>query len=335
MAKRFCPWYGFAATVLLAWPMPALSQPTAKPATPKATASPLGPNRFEQRLTRLLGARKGAIVVMQVRDGRMLGVVNPDLAVGRAIPPGSVMKVPTVIAAWQESVLNDHRQITCAGPTGDPSCWQKHGPIDLLGALSKSCSAYVGTVGRELGAKRLTTWWRRLGFGQSTGIDLPNEAAGSLAKPGDQVNWAVTACGDGPGVTATPVQVAACYAAIANGGQRWRPAIHQPKALAGMLFAVDGMELPHIRRALMTAVTEGSALGAAPIGLAVAGKTGTASMPGFRNRTSGWFAGFAPADRPEVVVVVELDDAKGYLHAVPLAKQVFEAWQTESRSSSR
>jgi cell division protein FtsI/penicillin-binding protein 2 len=299
-----------------------------------ATPLPAGQNRLEQRLGRLLGPRKGSIVVMRVQDGRVLALVNPDLAIGRAIPPGSVMKVPTVMAAWQEAVLNDQRRITCDGPTGDPACWQKHGPIDLLGALSKSCSAYVGTVGRELGATRLTKWWHRLGFGQPTGIDRPKEATGNVPLPGDRVNWAETAVGDGPGIKATPIQVAVCYAAVANGGQRWRPAIQQPKALAGMLFPNGGVDLTVIRRALTEAVTQGSAQGAAPAGLSVAGKTGTASMPEVRNRTSGWFAGYAPADRPEVVVVVELDDAKGYVHAVPLAKQVFEAWQAESRLTS-
>jgi cell division protein FtsI/penicillin-binding protein 2 len=301
----------------------------------RPTGLPVAGNRFEQRLTAILGTRKGSITVMRVQDGRVLAMVHPELAAGRAIPPGSVMKVPTVVAGWQEAVLNAHRVIGCGGPTGDPTCWQKHGPIDLLGALSKSCSAYVGTVGRDLGAKRLIGWWRRLGFGQPTGIDVAREASGSLPEPGERINWADAGVGDSPAVTVTPVQIAACYAAIANGGQRWRPGIRQPKALSGMLFASGGMDLGLIRRALTDAVTQGSAVGAAPPGLTVAGKTGTASMPEFRNRTSGWFAGFAPVNRPEVVVVVELDDAKGYVHAVPLAKQVFAAWQAESRPSSQ
>jgi beta-lactamase class D len=306
-----------------------------KPGNVRPTALPVGGNRFEQRLTTLLGARKGSITVMRVSDGRILAMVHPELAAGRAIPPGSVMKVPTVVAGWQEAVLNDHRLIPCDGPTGDPACWQKHGPIDLLGALSKSCSAYVGTVGRELGAKRLIGWWRRLGFGVPTGIDVAKEASGRLPAVGDRVNWAETGVGDSPAITVTPVQIAACYAAIANGGQRWRPAIRQPKALSGMLFAAGGLDLGLIRRALADAVTHGSAVGAAPPGLSVAGKTGTASMPEIRNRTSGWFAGFAPVDRPEVVVVVALDDAKGYIHAVPLAKQVFAAWQADFRHSAK
>jgi cell division protein FtsI/penicillin-binding protein 2 len=102
-----------------------------------------------------------------------------------------------------------------------------------------------------------------------------------------------------------------------------------------MIFSSGSTDLALIRRGLSDAVTQGSAKGAAPAGLAVAGKTGTASMPGFKGRTSGWFAGFAPADKPEVVVVVQLDDAKGYVHAVPLAKQVFETWQAASRQPAR
>ncbi|MBC7542559.1 MAG: hypothetical protein H7338_07505 [Candidatus Sericytochromatia bacterium] len=308
---------------------------TAVPAKPGQTAAKPTPNRLEAKLSHLLGARKGTIVVMRVTDGRLLAVVNPALAAARAISPGSVMKVPTLVAGWQEGVLNPHRLIPCAGPTGDPACWEVHGNMDLKGAISRSCSCYVGMVGRELGAKRMTKWWRKLGFGQRTGVDLPNEVPGYLAEPGDRVAWADTAVGEGPGILATPLQLVSFYGAIANGGQRWRPNLHKPKALLGMLFPVSGgLDLAVLRQGLSEAAISGSAKGASPADLIVAGKTGTASMPGFKNRTSGWFAGYAPANRPQIAIVVELDDAKGFIHAVPLAKQVFETWQTEIRLPS-
>ena len=305
---------------------------TAAPATPKPSATPTPvPNPLQERLGRLLGPRKGTIVVMRVSDGKLLAVVNPALAAGRALPPGSVMKVATLVGGWQEGVVNAHRQIPCAGPKGDPPCWEVHGPIGLTGAISRSCSAFVGTVGRELGAQRLTKWWSRLGFGHRTGVDLPQEAAGTMAEPGDRIDWAEAAVGDGTGILVTPVQLVSFYGAIANGGQRWRPTIKQPKALLGMIFPVPGgLDLSVIRQGLVEAGLSGSAKGVSPAGLAVAGKTGTAGMPGFKNRTSGWFAGYAPAAHPQIAVVVELDDARGFIHAVPLAKQVFETWQTDS-----
>lgn len=304
-------------------------------AIPVQAASPSAPNRLERRLQAILGARKGSIVVMAVSDGKLQAVVNPALAAARALPPGSVMKVPTLIAAWEERLITPQRTIVCNGPDGDPPCWKPHGPIDVIQAISLSCSAYVGEVGRELGPQKLRNWWARFGFGRLTGADLPGEVPGQLPDANASADLHRNAIGDSPSISVTPLQLASFYAALANGGHRWRPSLRQPKALSGLIVPgstrPDGLDMQVIRLGLQEAVNSGSAKGAASKGLEVAGKTGTASMPGFKGRTSGWFVGFAPAQRPEIVVVVQVDDGNGYTHATPLARQVLQVWQEEKR----
>ncbi|MGH7317905.1 MAG: penicillin-binding transpeptidase domain-containing protein, partial [Candidatus Rokuibacteriota bacterium] len=155
-------------------------------------------------------------------------------------------------------------------------------------------------------------------------------------RPGEIANLSI---GQGRALV-TPLQVARFMAAIANDGILWRPRlVHQVEAAGSTLLAVAPQATgrvtlaPHVlavlRRALWSAVNQGGTGAAAAIpGVAVAGKTGTAQLvqdsDSSRGEDHAWFAGYAPADDPQVVVVVLVErGGMGGKVAAPLARQIF------------
>lgn len=283
-----------------------------------AIASELDLQRTAQRA---LGDRPGSVVALDARDGRLLAVVNPRVAASTAFPVGSLAKLVTGMAALDAGLTDGARRIVCKGRFERWKCWRVHGEQTLEQAIANSCSTYFFTVGRELGAPRLTQAFRTAGFGRSTGSDLTDEASGRLTAARTRDEVTELAYGDTTALLATPLQVAAWVGAIANGGTRYAPHITPaaPRPL-GRLSASGGLDL--VRTGMRRAILEGSATGADVPRLSVHGKTGTSTHPHAVNRRHGWFAGFA-GNR---VVVVFVKDGNGYDVAAPIAREVFDAW---------
>lgn len=290
-------------------------------------------------------ARRGTVIVMEPDTGAVLAMAcrphfNLDSREGETegafnfatqgeFEPGSLFTVVGMSAALEHGVIGYDTEIDCHsglyldGPVKVPD----HHPYGMLSAwkvLQKSSNIGSCLIARQLGRERFHDHARALGFGEKTGIDLLAESIGRLNDSGNEVDFSRLSYGYG--VAVTPIQVAAAYSAIANGGRLMRP------RLVDAVLAPDGkvietrkpVELRRVfseetarlmRKALANVCTaEGTASRAMVDGSTVAGKTGTARKTSPEGRgyladsyvTS--FAGMLPAADPEYVCVVVIDD---------------------------
>lgn len=295
-----------------------------------------------------------------------------------ALPPGSVFKVLSAVALLESGEVRPQTAHACQGYWKQPDelrcavyrrSGQGHGEVDLAGALACSCNVYFFEHAARAGAGPLVDWAEQFGFGQRTGVDLPHEATGRMPRidpaiadtnPGRaQTAAQLLAIGQGE-LTATPLQVARCLAAIANGGQLVTPyvvstlgldasaprdddssaaahdAASQPldaefPELAGRaprkIAGLDARHLAAVREGLERVVDDPDGTAHGSLGnsqLAIAGQTGTAQA-GAGLADHAWFAGYAPADAPRVVVVVAIEHAgEASVAAGPVARLVFE-----------
>jgi len=245
-------------------------------------------------------------------------------------------------------------------------CWQKngHGAVSVERALKVSCDIFFYNTGARLGVDKIAEWAKDLGFGAINQIDLDGEKAGVVPStqwaatkqhrkwyPSETISVAI---GQGP-LIVTPLQVATMMGAIANNGTVYRPhvvryiehtnpdgTVQRYKVATQALhhLKMQPEALAHVRSGLWKVVNEegGTASNARIAGLNVAGKTGTvqviaqhgwfstAGLP-FMSRDHAWFASYAPADNPQMVVVVFVEHAgaHGGTDSAPLARLLYEA----------
>lgn len=259
-----------------------------------------------------------------------------------AYPPGSTFKPIVGVAALAEGITYagkiylDTGSWSAMGSRWVKSCWKKsgHGRINFVQGVIESCDTVFYEIGYKFhrqGGELLQQWARRFGLGAPTGIDLPSEARGRVPDkawkkawfksprnqvwfPGDTVNMSI---GQGD-LLVTPLQLANAYAAIANGGVLYRP--HLAKTILSYdgktikefgpeevsRLPVSAADLATMQRSLERVVTEGTAaLAFAGFPVKVAGKTGTAQVLG--KDDYAWFAAYAPADSPQYVVLVMVE----------------------------
>jgi cell division protein FtsI (penicillin-binding protein 3) len=289
-------------------------------------------------------ATVGAAVVLDVINGEVLAqasypgydaadplsATDPqqriDTSTALVIDPGSTHKAIVIGAALQEGVITPSTAVV-VGPSivkGDRTFtdgWRHKKDTAITLAALLGYSSNIGTirVADQLGASKLYEYQRRFGLGTSTGEGLPGEVSGQVRAPRD---WSGTSYGTipiGNGVAVTPLQMAAVYAAIANGG-RWV----QPHLVRGVMGA-DGRLVPApspvtrqvldpgpaaaLRELLEAPVVMegGTGTKAAVPGHRVAGKTGTGGRVVDGKYADGYvasFIGFAPADAPRFVIAV-------------------------------
>ncbi len=273
-------------------------------------------------------------------------------------PTGSVFKIVTMAAGLEKGGLTPGSSFWCPGywegmgAAYRKQCWKAHGNINLKDALTASCNTTFFTVGQALDRidpNLLPAFGRAFGLGVPTGLVGIPEAAGLMPDPawkqaasgtpwwpGDSVNLAI---GQGD-LLATPLQVARMMAAIANGGTLYRPYVVASVAAVGtepeVVFQPEAVGTLPVSPEHLAAIREAMArVTTAPIGTAthrflgmsipVAGKTGTAENPG--KEPHSWFAGFAPADNPQIAFAVVVENAgEGSTVAAPMARQVVEAY---------
>ena len=286
-------------------------------------------------------------------------------AVQNTYPPGSVFKMVMAVAGLDLGAVDPQRTVVnCRGFSRLYNhryrCWLGggHGRVDLRESLKRSCNVFYHQLGLELDVDQIAAYSRMFGLGRATGIDLGGEKPGlvpdsrwSLERrgapwyPGETVS---VATGQGP-LLVTPIQVAVLTAAIANGGRLVVPhLVRGPEAPAATALSLDVSPetLARVREGMWSVVNEsrGTGVSAHVEGIGVAGKTGTAQvitqevrtaseeLP-FEQRDHAWFASFAPADDPRIVVVVFVEHGgAGSRGAAPLAKPIYEAFlELESR----
>ncbi len=289
-----------------------------------------------------------------------------DRTAKMAIPPGSVFKTLSAVALLETSAVEPDEAFFCQGYLHRPdrqrcAIYRRlgigHGELTLCGALAQSCNVYFFHHGGRLGPEPLVDWARRFGFGRPTGVDLPDEAAGTVptpagtgdpeGHPGRTGDAQLLAIGQGP-LTATPLQVVRMMAAVANGGKLVTPHLVSRLGLSaekrGRSSSLSDQKkscvpffppqpIPGLRPETLQAVREGlrravsdprgTAHGTVRLdSIAVAGKTGTAETGGGRG-DHAWFAGYVPAEQPKLAFVVVLEHAgDGATAAGPVAKRL-------------
>jgi len=287
----------------------------------------------------------GTAVVMQPGTGDILALANvPDFdpnhvgdfpqeaqrnrAVTDMYEPGSAFKIVTLAGALEEGIVTPRSRFVV------PDAFQyydrvfndshAHATANMTVAEIIEQSSNVGTikVGLELGGDQLDRYVRKFGFGELTGLDFPGEAPGIVLPRKDWSGTTIATVPIGQGIAVTPLQMTAAYAAIANDGVWVEPKLlHssmgpngevRPASPPATRRVVSVKTARQIRKILEGVVTDGTGIQAQIPGYRVGGKTGTAQKPlptgGYGNAYTGSFAGFAPANAPEVVVLVTLDD---------------------------
>lgn len=282
-------------------------------------------------------------------------VANPskpfyNRAVSSAYPPGSTIKPLVALSALQQQLVTPGTTLNpCVGKlrygNRDFRCWSVHGRVNLLEAIAQSCNVYFYQLGLRLGLDSLTAWCRRFGLGTRTGIDLPAEGDGNIPDrqwldarygrgkwtSGVVLNFAI---GQGE-ISATPLQLCLAYAAIAGDGVCGQPHLVARIDSAGRTVyravstsrqvMLDRDNLRQVRTAMTRVVEHGTGRAARLGEITVAGKTGTAQNP--PRPDHAWFVGYAPADSPEVVFAVIVENAgHGGVVAAPIAGELVRAW---------
>ncbi len=280
--------------------------------------------------------------------------------------PGSVYKIVTSAAALDTDTVTAETRFNCPGHLDFGGrrfhCHNRagHGALDLVGALKHSCDVYFYHVGEMLGIDTLAEYGRRFGFGERTGLALPDRPGivpteafyREKTKTGWQPGFALsTAIGQGA-LTASPLQVARAFAAIVNGGNVLRLHIvdHETNERGEVVrrvgpevvqrLGLPASDLALIREGLVRVVNDpdGTAHGAALDSIVLAGKTGTAEAAEWRpgadddlrrwlREDHAWFACYAPAEDPQVVVVVFVEHGGFGSHmAAPIAVRIIKSW---------
>ncbi|MEX2414657.1 MAG: stage V sporulation protein D [Paenibacillaceae bacterium] len=278
-------------------------------------------------------------------------IINRNLPIWMTYEPGSTFKIITLAAALEEKKVdlkNDHYfdkgYIEVAG--AKLRCWKKggHGNQTFLQVVENSCNPGFVVMGQRVGKEKLFDYITRFGFGQKTGIDLAGEENGILFKPSQvgPVELATTAFGQG--VSVTPMQQIAAVSAAINGGKLYKPHVAKSwlNPLTGEVVQEIEPELvrqviseetsKEVRLTLESVVAKGTGRNAFIDGYRVGGKTGTAQKI-INGRYSPnehivSFIGFAPADDPQVVIYIAVDDPQGLqfggLIAAPIVRNVME-----------
>lgn len=271
--------------------------------------------------------------------------------------PGSTFKPITIIGALEEGLTDRNDKFYCAGVTrignAEFKCDKRegHGWQTLVEAIQNSCNIAIGELGRRLGPEGIAKYAHLFGLGSPTGLDLnPEEISGIVGDP----EWKRKTKGQiwypmetlhlsvGQGfITVTPIQLAQVYAAIANGGKLYKPHLvsriesvngetvkeFPPQILKEIKMKPSNLAL--LREGLKKVISHGTAryafMGFPLDKLPVAGKTGTAQNQGKDN--FAFFASYAPADNPELVIVVVVEEGGyGSVAAAPIARRLFESY---------
>ncbi|MGD6816275.1 stage V sporulation protein D [Metabacillus sp. 113a] len=261
-------------------------------------------------------------------------VYNRNLPVWSTYEPGSTFKIITLAAALEEQKVDlehdhfhDPGSVEVAGAR--LKCWKRggHGSQSFLEVVQNSCNPGFVELGQRLGKEKLFKYIKEFGFGQKTGIDLQGEGRGILFNIDrvGPVEQATTAFGQG--VSVTPIQQVAAVSAAVNGGVLYTPYIAKEwvDPITGEIISrttpqgkrrvISEETSKQIRYALESVVAAGTGRNAFVEGYRVGGKTGTAQKVSngvyLKNNFIVSFIGFAPADNPELVVYVAVDNPKG------------------------
>ncbi len=254
-----------------------------------------------------LGNMNGTVVAIDPNSGRVLAMVNQNLALSSGAEPCSTIKVSVALAALQEGIITKDTPVNLGG----------HYHLDLTEALAHSNNLYFETLGRQLGFERVRHYANQFGLGELAGYNIQGEQLGIYPDqelPASQ-GGVGRMCSFGEGVSMTPLQLGALVSAIANGGTLYylqhpttpeEVLMFQPRVKRTLDIAKI---IPEIQDGMHAAVQYGTArsLRANFNQFPVMGKTGTCSNRGTRY---GWFASYADTQYGRIVTVFFLEGGR-------------------------
>lgn len=278
-------------------------------------------------------------------------IYNRNLPAFMAYEPGSTFKIITLSAALEEGVVQLDDHFYDGGYSlvegARLRCWKREGHKEqtFMEVVENSCNPGFIELGQRVGRDKLLDYIRKFGFGEKTGSGIAGEASGILFSEAafGPVEHATTSFGQG--ISVTPLQQVQAVAAAINGGQLYTPSIvkrvYHPQT--GEVFTehvptskrtvVSEATSKMVRETLESVVANGSGRQAYRDGLRIAGKTGTAQkVEGGRYKEGDYivsFIGFAPANDPQLLVYVAIDNPKstlvyGSTIAAPIVGQIIE-----------
>jgi penicillin-binding protein 2 len=347
-----------------------------------------------------LGDRNGAVVAMDPHTGEILAMVSRptfdpnafavrisrgdwsklitdpnhpllNKAIQAQLAPGSTFKIIMATAGMEEGVAQT-LHVTCPGGASFYGhyyhCWVHggHGAVDISKGIYQSCDVFFYTLANHLGITKIAKWAHRLGLGQKTGIDLPDEVAGTMPSEEWKMKtfhekWyagEVISVGIGQGaVTATPVQMMRAIAGIASGGVLKRPHVVMPDQLSPDYLRAEADSFPGsgdttfpLDPASWGTITDAMAIVTGPggtdpsahlEGIDFAGKTGSAQTMSnalaarlghsHSVKDNAWFVGVSPRRNPDIVVCILYEAGEHGKLAGRLAARVIEAYVNKQR----
>lgn len=330
-------------------------------------------------------ANAGAAVVLDVNNAEVLAMAtypsyNPETfnqmysalsqdedkplwnrAISGTYSPGSTFKPLTAVAALETGAVTVDESLICNGvykffKDYQPRCWinlehgLSHGWENVTEAIEDSCNLYFYEAGRRTGIEALSEYAKKFGLGEYTGIELSEEAKGSMATPaykekieGEGAEWfggdTIQASIGQSYSHFSPLQLANYIATIANGGTRYRPhiikSVHRAEDGAEVKRSAPVVEeripmtkenLDAVKRGMYGVVDEGSASKIfKDYGIEVGGKTGTAQGSSKQSNTA-LFVAFAPYDKPEIAVAVVIEHGVRGVNAATVARDIFNEY---------
>ena len=274
--------------------------------------------------------------------------INRNLPIWMTYEPGSTFKIITLAASLEEKIVDlekdrfyDSGSITVVG--AKLHCWKAggHGDESYLEVVENSCNPGFVNLGLKLGKDVLFNYIDLFGFGKKTGIDLNGEASGIIFDVNKITDLELATTAFGQGVSVTPIQQITAVSAAINGGILYKPyivkSLNEPETNSVILEnnpkivrkVISDNTSSKVRYALESVVARGTGHNAYIGGYRVGGKTGTAQKVKDGKYMSGnyitSFIGFMPADDPQIVVYIAVDNAKGITQyggtiAAPIAK---------------
>ncbi|MCS6807617.1 MAG: penicillin-binding transpeptidase domain-containing protein [Bacteroidota bacterium] len=307
-------------------------------------------------------AVSGSAIVLQPATGAILAMAsypsfNPNDLFG-ATPeltrnscftdtyePGSTFKAITAAALLEEHKVSPGDIVVGAekisGRDGVVVVRDEHpvGRVTFAQALEKSSNVVIATLAQRLSTPKFYKYTRDFGFGIFTGIDVPGEVRGTVKKPAEFDYTTKMYMAHGYELSVTVLQLANAYATIANGGVMMKPylvqriidaerkdvQVFEPQRVRRVISEATATTLTHI---LCGVVERGTGMSARVPGLAIAGKTGTSQQiiggKYSKRDYNASFAGYFPADKPEVVIVVRIDKPRKGYYGADVAAPVFQ-----------
>ena len=286
-------------------------------------------------------------------------------AIQAQLAPGSVFKIVMATAALETGTISPDFIVNCAGAVTIYGHlyhdWvfekhRSHGAVNVHSAIRESCDVFFYTMGKMLGIDKIDYFARGLGLGARTGIDLPSEAPGLIPSPewvqrvfkhkwyaGETISVAI---GQGA-VSVTPIQLAHTIGGVAMGGVFHQPHVVfqdqlralgvDPPAASPQDFPLSENTIAAVKSGMWAVVNEGGGTGGAARspGIDISGKTGTAqvvsqalqeSAKSSEYKNTAWFVGYAPSDKPEIVVAALVQRGEHSTVAVPIVRDVIKAY---------